>query len=79
MEASEAKDFVDRQIDFNKDMVKTSKAMLEGLRHQERLNTALTEKLRDQDNQITTIRQLTVALTVGIIGTAIGVVFALVS
>jgi hypothetical protein len=79
METSEAKDFVDKQIAFNKDIVKTSTAMLDGLKHQERLNQALAEKMSDQDNQLATLRQLTVALTVGVIGTAVGVVFAVLS
>jgi tetrahydromethanopterin S-methyltransferase subunit F len=78
MEETEAITFVDRQIDFNKDIVKASTTMLEGLNRQAKLNESITERLRDQNEQIATLRQLTVGLTVGVIGTAIGVVFALV-
>lgn len=71
--------FIDKQIAFNKDIVEATEGLLKGLNRQAKLNTALAEQLRDQDNTIKTHRQLITALLVGIIGTAIGTILVAIS
>jgi hypothetical protein len=79
METSAAQQFVDQQLEFNKDVLKSSNALLDGLKRQARLNSALAEQLRDQDNRLKTHHQLIIALTIGNIGCAIGIILVALS
>lgn len=74
MEETSAQGFVDQQLSFNKDIVKASNAMLEGLNRQAKLNNALADQLRDQENTLKTHRSMITALTVGLIGTTLGII-----
>jgi hypothetical protein len=73
-ETTNAQTFIDRQLTFNKDMVKAVEAVDKGTRIQARLNTVLTEQLQDQENQLKTHRQLLIGVTFGTITTALAVI-----
>jgi len=60
---NEAQTFIDRQLAFNKDVLKAVSGVDQAIRVQAKLNLALNEQLRDQDNRIITHRQLIIALT----------------
>jgi hypothetical protein len=73
-ELSSATQFVDRQLAFNKDIIKTIESLDKAIRIQAKLNLALTEQLNDQDSRIKTHRQLITGATFGVITTAIAVI-----
>ena len=64
MEPSNAQDYIDQQIKFNKDVTKASTSMLEGLQRQAMLNTAIAQQLEDQASRLKTHRDLIVALCI---------------
>jgi hypothetical protein len=66
--------FVDRQLAFNKDIVKTIESLDKAIRIQAKLNLALTEQLNDQDSRLKTQRQLITGATFGVITTALAVI-----
>jgi hypothetical protein len=66
--------FVDRQLAFNKDMVKTIESLDKAIRIQSKLNQALTQQLNDQDSRLKTQRQLITGATFGVITTALAVI-----
>jgi hypothetical protein len=74
MEPTSAENFIDQQLSFNKDIVKASQSTLDGLTRQAKLNNALAEQLRDQENTLKTHRSMITALTVGLIGTTLGII-----
>lgn len=74
MEETSAQGFVDQQLAFNKNVTKASEGMLDGLTRQAKLNLALADQLRDQENTLKTHRQMITALTVGLIGTTLGII-----
>jgi len=57
-ETNNAQTFIDRQLAFNKDIIKTIESLDKAIRIQAKLNLALTEQLNDQDNRIITHRHL---------------------
>jgi hypothetical protein len=73
-ETNSAQTFIDRQLAFNKDMVKTIESLDKAIRIQSKLNLALTEQLNDQDNRIRTHRQLIVGITFGVVTTSLAVI-----
>lgn len=64
METPNAGDYIEQQLKFNKDIVKASNSMLEGLNRQAALNTAIAQQLEEQSMRIKTHRDLIVALAV---------------
>jgi len=74
-ETNNAQTFIDRQLAFNKDIIKTIESLDKAIRIQAKLNLALTEQLNDQDNRIRTHRQLITGVTFGAITTALAVIF----
>jgi CHASE3 domain sensor protein len=73
-EENGAQTFIDRQLTFNKDMVKTIESLDKAIRIQSKLNQALTQQLNDQDNRIRTHRQLLIGVTFGGIATTLAVI-----
>jgi hypothetical protein len=73
-ETNSAQTFIDRQLAFNKDIIKTIETLDKGVRIQAKLNTVLMEQIRDQDNRLKTHRQLLVGVTFGVISTALAVI-----
>jgi hypothetical protein len=73
-ETNSAQTFIDRQLSFNKDIVKTIETLDKGVRIQAKLNTVLMEQIQDQDNRLKTHRQLLVGVTFGSISTALAVI-----
>jgi hypothetical protein len=71
--------FVDRQLAFNKDIIKTIESLDKAIRIQAKLNLALTEQLNDQDNRIKTHRQLIIGVTFGGIATTLAVILVALS
>ena len=76
-EANKAATFIDRQLDFNQDIVKTIESLDKAIRIQAKLNLALTEQLNDQDSRIQTHRQLITGATFGVIATALAVIMVI--
>lgn len=74
MEENNAQQFVDQQLGFNKDVIKASEGMLEGLRQQSKINQAISQELLDQQNQLKTHRQLITGLTIGYFASTIGLI-----
>lgn len=73
-ETTNAQTFIDRQLAFNKDIIKTIESLDKAIRIQAKLNLALTDQLNDQDNRIRTHRQLITGVTFGVITTALAVI-----
>jgi hypothetical protein len=73
-EINRAGEFVDRQLAFNKDIIKTIESLDKAIRIQAKLNLALTEQLNDQDSRLKTQRQLITGATFGVITTALAVI-----
>jgi hypothetical protein len=73
-ETNSAQTFIDRQLAFNKDIIKTIETLDKGVRIQAKLNTVLMEQIQDQDNRLKTHRQLLVGVTFGAITTALAVI-----
>ena len=69
-----AQTFIDRQLTFNKDIVKTIESLDKAIRIQSKLNQALTQQLNDQDSRLKTQRQLITGATFGVITTALAVI-----
>jgi hypothetical protein len=78
-ETTGAQTFIDRQLSFNKDMVKTIESLDKAIRIQSKLNTALAEQLNDQANQLKTHRQLLIGVTFGGITTTLAVILVALS
>jgi len=72
-ETNNAQTFIDRQLAFNKDIIKTIESLDKAIRIQAKLNQALTEQLNDQDSRLKTQRQLITGATFGVITTALAV------
>jgi hypothetical protein len=73
-ETTGAQTFIDRQLSFNKDIIKTIESLDKAVRIQAKLNLALTEQLNDQDSRLKTQRQLITGATFGVITTALAVI-----
>lgn len=73
-ETNNAQTFIDRQLQFNKDIIKTVENIHKGVRIQSKLNTVLMEQIQDQDNRLKTHRQLLIGVTFGAISTALAVI-----
>ena len=69
-----AQTFIDRQLAFNKDIIKTIESLDKAIRIQAKLNLALSQQLNDQDSRIQTHRQLITGATFGVITTALAVI-----
>lgn len=70
--------FVDRQLAFNKDIIKTIESLDKAIRIQSKLNLELTNQLNDQDNRIRTHRQLLTGTVFGLICTSLAVIFVVI-
>jgi hypothetical protein len=73
-ETTGAQTFIDRQLSFNKDIIKTIESLDKAIRIQSKLNQALTQQLNDQDSRLKTQRQLITGATFGVITTALAVI-----
>ena len=73
-ETNNAATFIDRQLAFNKDIIKTIESLDKAIRIQSKLNQALTQQLNDQDNRLRTHRQLLIGVTFGGITTTLAVI-----
>jgi hypothetical protein len=73
-ETTNAGTFIDRQLAFNKDIIKTIESLDKAIRIQSKLNQALTQQLNDQDSRLKTQRQLITGATFGVITTALAVI-----
>lgn len=57
-------EYVDQQLKFNKDIVKASTSIYEGLQRQATLNSAIAQQLEEQSSRIKTHRDIIIALAV---------------
>lgn len=73
-ETTGAQTFIDRQLAFNQDIIKTIESLDKAIRIQAKLNQALTQQLQDQDSRLKTQRQLITGATFGVITTALAVI-----
>jgi hypothetical protein len=74
MEENAAQEYVDKQMQFNKEIITTLKSLDKGIRLQAKLNTVLAEQIQDQDNRLKTHRQLLIGVTFGTMTTALAVI-----
>jgi hypothetical protein len=74
MEENAAQEYVDKQMTFNKDIIKTIESLDKGIRLQAKVNTVLAEQIQDQDNRLKTHRQLLIGVTFGTMTTALAVI-----
>ena len=77
MEDNTASVFVDRQIEFNKDILAAIASVDKAIRIQAKLNLGLTQQLEDQSNTIRTHRQLIIGITFGLITTSLALIVTL--
>ena len=78
-EETNAQTFVDRQIDFNKEIVSTSAKLYDGLKKQAKVNQALAEELHTLEDTLKTHRQLITGLLIGYFASTIGLVIWMMS
>ena len=77
MEDNTASVFVDRQIEFNKDILAAIASVDKAIRIQAKLNLGLTQQLEDQSNTIRTHRQLIIGITFGLVCTSLALIVTL--
>jgi hypothetical protein len=77
MEDNKASGFVDRQIEFNKDILAAIASVDKAIRIQSKLNLGLTQQLEDQSNTIRTHRQLIIGITFGLVCTSLALIVTL--
>jgi hypothetical protein len=69
-----AEAFIDQQLAFNNDIVKSSTGMVKGLTLQADMNKAIVQQLQDQESRLKTQRQLITVLTAVSIMNSVGII-----
>jgi hypothetical protein len=69
-----AEAFIDQQLAFNNDIVRSSTGMVKGLTLQADMNKAIVAQLQDQESRLKTHRQLITVLTAVCIANSVGVI-----